>query len=62
MPKNYSHPELNEKNFQNNIYHKREFYYHKIPKRAEFKDKKKIEEYRNDICKGWEISNGRYFW
>ena len=52
MSKNYSHPELNDNDFQNNIYHKREFYYHKIPKRKEFKDKKEIEEYRNDMCKG----------
>jgi len=52
MPKNYSHPELNDSDFQNNIYHKREFYYHKIPQRDIFKNNKEIEEYRNDICKG----------
>ena len=52
MPKNYSYPELNDSNFQNDIYHKREFYYHKIPNRKEFKSNSEIEEYRNDICKG----------
>jgi len=52
MPKNYSHPELNDSDFQNSIFHKREFYFHKIPKREEFTDKKDIEEYRNDVCKG----------
>lgn len=52
MPKKYSHPELNDDDFQNSIYHKREFYYHKIPKRPEFKNNNEIEEYRNDICKG----------
>ena len=52
MPKNYSHPGLNDSDFQNSIYHKREYYYHKIPKRKEFKSNDEIEEYRNDICKG----------
>ena len=52
MTKKHSYPDQEDENFQNSIYHKREFYYHKIPKRPLFKSNEDIEKYRNDICKG----------
>ena len=33
IKKEYSYPSPKEEDFQNKIYKKREFYYHKIPKR-----------------------------
>jgi ABC-type lipoprotein export system ATPase subunit len=47
----YTYPEPDDKDFQNKIFKKREFYYHKIPDRPEFKDYKTMHEYREKICK-----------
>ena len=50
--KDISYPEYNDGDFQNKIYKKREFYYHKIPEMKPFKNYKEIKEYRDSICGG----------
>ncbi|ARF09822.1 SNF2-like helicase [Indivirus ILV1] len=52
MKIDYTYPETNDKDLQNKIYKKREFYYNKIPDRPEFKDYEEIHEFRNKICAG----------
>jgi hypothetical protein len=46
----YTYPLPNDKEFQEKIYRKREFYYHKIPGRDELKDYNDVKEYRDKIC------------
>ena len=43
MSKKYSYPELNDDDFQNSIYHKREFYYHRVPNRQILKDYEEVK-------------------
>jgi DNA polymerase III delta prime subunit len=47
-----SYPDVDEADFQLKIYKKREFYYHKIPKREKLEKYEEINKYRDDICKG----------
>jgi len=48
----YTYPTPDDPNFQSKIFKKREFYYHKIPKREKLKNYEEIKKYRDDICKG----------
>ena len=50
MNVNHTYPSNEDPNFQNKIYHKREFYYHKIPYRSILNDYADIKEYRDNIC------------
>jgi hypothetical protein len=50
MEIDYIYPEPNDKNLQNKIYKKREFYYNKIPNRPEFKEYNEMKDYRENIC------------
>lgn len=52
MDKDYTYPDVEDKDLQLKIYKKREFYYNKIPDRPEFKSYNDIEEYRSNICDG----------
>ena len=52
IKKEYSYPSPKEEDFQNKIYKKREFYYHKIPKRDILKNYEEIKDYRDKICSG----------
>lgn len=47
---NHTYPSPNENDFQNKIYQKREFYYHKIPYRDVLTKYSDIKEYRDNIC------------
>jgi hypothetical protein len=46
------YPETNDDDFQMKIFKKREFYYHKIPKRQKLEKYEDIENYRNEMCRG----------
>ena len=48
--KNYGYPKLDDPNFQERIYTKREFYYYKLPEQPDFENYKQISEYRKKIC------------
>lgn len=50
MEKTFSYPSPEDPDFQNKIYNKREFYYHKIPAREELKTYDDIKDYRTKIC------------
>lgn len=50
MKIDYTYPSPDDPDFQNKIYQKREFYYHKIPERPRLKDYIEIKEYRDNIC------------
>ena len=52
MKQDFSHPEPDDPNFQDKIYKKREYYYHKIPHRDVLKDPEEIKKYRDDYCTG----------
>lgn len=52
MKREYTYPETNDKNFQEKIYRKREYYYHKIPERAGLDNYDAIANYRDKICAG----------
>ena len=52
IKKEYSYPNPKEEDFQNKIYKKREYYYHKIPSRDILKNYDEIKEYRDKICSG----------
>lgn len=45
------YPNYDDDDFSSKIYKKREFYYHKIPKRNKLEKYEDIEKYRNDACK-----------
>ena len=49
--KDYSYPKPEDPNFQSNLYERREFYYHKVPRRDKFTNYEDIQEYRNQVCK-----------
>lgn len=49
--KDYSYPKPEDTNFQSNLYERREFYYHKVPRRDKFTNYEDIQEYRNNVCK-----------
>ena len=46
----YTYPSPEDKDFQNKIYKKREFYYHKMPTRKELVDYDEIRNYREQVC------------
>ena len=46
----YTYPTVKDKNIQEKIYNKREFYYHKIPDRGEIKNYQDLKEIRDTIC------------
>ena len=48
----YTYPTPDDKNFQEKIFKKREFYYHKIPQRDKLEKYEDIKKYRDEICKG----------
>ena len=43
IKKEYSYPSPTDEDFQNKIYKKREFYYHKIPKRDKLNNYEEIK-------------------
>ena len=47
----FIYPEQDDENIMNKIYQKREFHYHKIPKREKLKNYDEIQKYRDSICK-----------
>lgn len=49
--KDYSYPNPDDPNLQSNLYERREFYYHKVPRREKFNKYEDIQEYRNQVCK-----------
>ena len=52
IKKEYTYPEIDDSEFQNKIYKKREFYYHKIPENKILKNYNEIKNYRDKICGG----------
>jgi len=50
MGTEYTHPDPTDKHFQNKMYTKREFYYHKMPGRDKLESYKDIKEYRDNVC------------
>ena len=52
MNKEYVYPSHDDPNFQNKIYKKREFYYHKIPENKKMNSYSEIKDYRDEICGG----------
>jgi len=59
---NYEYPDINDETFMSNIYKKREYYFHKIPKRININEYDNIKEYRKDICsaKKFKLHNHQY--
>jgi hypothetical protein len=49
--KNYSYPEPEDKDITSKIYSKREFHYHRIPKRKKMETYDEIKKYREKVCK-----------
>jgi hypothetical protein len=49
--KDYSYPKLDDEDLQLKIYKKREFNYHRIIKREEFKNYEQVKRYREGVCK-----------
>ena len=47
MKKDYSYPNIDDPSFLKKIFKKREFYYHKIPKRNIMKTYEEITKYRD---------------
>jgi superfamily II DNA or RNA helicase len=50
MKKNYSYPDTSDPELLYKIMKKREFYYHRIPKRIKLDNYEDIREYRSNIC------------
>jgi superfamily II DNA or RNA helicase len=48
--KDYSYPNPDDDNFQEKIFKKREFYYHRIPDRKIMKTYEEIQKYREENC------------
>ena len=48
--KDYSYPNPNDENLQEKIFKKREFYYHRIPRRDILKTEDEIQKYRDENC------------
>lgn len=58
LEKDYFYPKQNDIDFQEKIFKKREFYYHRIPKRDKLKNYQEIEKYREENCQpGFEARN-----
>ena len=51
MKVTYNYPDQIDPNFQEKIYNKREFYYHKIPNRPKMNDYNIMKEFRDTICR-----------
>lgn len=51
----YTYPDPIDKDFQQKIYKKREFYYHRIPNRPKMDNYDTIHEYREKICKPYSF-------
>lgn len=51
MKTEYTYPATNDKNLQEKIYKKREFYYHKIPERPDIKTYEELKNLRETICR-----------
>jgi|SRR3990172_758588 len=49
---NYTYPDPDDKDLQEKVYKKREFYYNHMPKRPKFDSYEEIREYRENICVG----------
>ena len=49
---NYDFPSKNDPDFQEKIYKKREFYYHKMQERQQLENYDSIQDFRNKICSG----------
>jgi hypothetical protein len=49
--KDYSYPEPDDSEFNNKIYKKREFQFHRIPKRKKMETYEEIQKYREQTCK-----------
>ena len=49
--KDYSYPEPDDDDMVAKIYSKREFHYHRIPKRKKMKTYEEIKKYREKVCK-----------
>ena len=47
----FIYPEQDDENIISKIYQKREFHYHKIPKREKLKNYEEIQKYRDGVCK-----------
>ena len=47
----FIYPEQEDENIMNKLYQKREFHYHKIPKREKLKNYDEIQKYRDGVCK-----------
>jgi len=47
----FIYPEQDDENITSKIYQKREFHYHKIPKRDKLKNYEEIQKYRDEVCK-----------
>ena len=52
MNTTYSYPGTTDPDFQEKIYRKREFYYHKYPERPEIETYDQIKTYRDQVCAG----------
>jgi len=52
MKINYSYPDQNDRHFQQKLYKKREFYYHKIPQRQILSDYQDVKKFRDMACGG----------
>ena len=52
MKINYAYPDQNDPHFQDKLYSKREFYYHKIQPREILIDYKDIKKFRDNACGG----------
>jgi hypothetical protein len=52
MKIDHTYPETTDPNFQEKIFKKREFYYHRIPERENLDTYAKIKAYREASCKG----------
>jgi hypothetical protein len=50
LEKDFFYPEQNDPNIQEKIFKKREFYYHRIPKRNKLKNFEEIQKYRDENC------------
>ena len=47
----YSYPETDDKDIVSKIYKKREFQYHRIPKRKIMETYDEVQKYREQVCK-----------
>jgi superfamily II DNA or RNA helicase len=50
LKKDFSYPNINEDDFQNKIYQKREFYYHKIPPAEKITSYPQLKKIRDETC------------